>query len=367
MKPNNPFLISGYVSPEYFCDRQAETATIINALSNERDITLISPRRMGKTGLIKHTFHTIKEQNPEIITIYVDIFATQTLGDFVKLLANAVLGQLDSAPQKAFNRVVQFLKSCRPTMTFDEISGIPEFTIDIAPNSEETTLKEIFEYINSSEKRCYIAIDEFQQITEYPEHGVEALLRSHIQFTPNVGFIFSGSKQHIMQQMFLSAKRPFYQSAQLLSLEKVDRSIYYSFAHNFLPALDEDVFNNLYDNFDGHTWYVQYVLNRLYSYQSTPDDALVKRAISEITNEYAYSYQALLEAYPPLAVRLLRAIASEGCAPQITSGDFIARHKLKAASSVNSAAKKLVDRELIYKTSNGYIIYDRFMNQFLKS
>lgn len=86
---------------------------------------------------------------------------------------------------------------------------MPEVSIDIATDKEETTLKEIFNYLQSSEKRCYIAIDEFQQITEYPEKGVEALLRSYIQFLPNVRFIFAGSKQHVMQEMFLSTKRPF--------------------------------------------------------------------------------------------------------------------------------------------------------------
>lgn len=209
MKPNNPFLISGYYSPEYFCDRERETQTITDALYNGRNITLIAPRRMGKTGLVKHVFHKLKEQQADIVTLYMDIYSTQNLGDFVRLFANTVLGQLDSAPQKALSRVAQFIKSCRPVFTFDELTGVPKATIELAPAAEEATLKEIFDYLKSSDKRCYIAIDEFQQITNYPEKGVEALLRSYIQFIPNVNFIFAGSKQHVMQEMFLSAKNPF--------------------------------------------------------------------------------------------------------------------------------------------------------------
>lgn len=114
MKPNNPFLISGYYSPEYFCNREQETQTITDALYNGRNLTLIAPRRMGKTGLIKHVFHRLKEQQADIVTLYMDIYSTQNLGDFVRLLANTVLGQLDSAPQKALSRVSQFIKSCRP-------------------------------------------------------------------------------------------------------------------------------------------------------------------------------------------------------------------------------------------------------------
>ena len=207
MKPNNPFLIAGYHSPEFFCDRETETSAILDALHNGRNVTLIAPRRMGKTGLIRHAFYRLKEQEPDILTLYMDIYSTQSMGDFVRLFANTVLGKLDPAPQKAISRIGQFIRSCRPVFTFGELTGIPKVTIEVAPQEEESTLKEIFDYLGSSEKRCYIAIDEFQQIAEYQEKGIEALLRSYIQFLPNVNFIFAGSKQHLMQEMFMSSKR----------------------------------------------------------------------------------------------------------------------------------------------------------------
>lgn len=218
MKPNNPFLISGYYSPELFCDREQETRAILEALHNGRNVTLIAPRRMGKTGLIRHAFYRLKEQQPDIDTFYLDIYSTQSLGDFVRLFASTVLGQLDSAPQKALSRISKFVRSSRPVFDFDESAGVPKVTIDVAPAEEENTLKEIFEYLGSSEKRCYVAIDEFQQIVEYSEKGVEALLRSYIQFLPNVNFIFVGSKQHQMQEMFTSSRRPFYQSTDRKSV-----------------------------------------------------------------------------------------------------------------------------------------------------
>lgn len=371
MKPNNPFLISGYYSPEYFCNRERETQTITDALYNGRNLTLIAPRRMGKTGLIKHVFHRLKEQQADIVTLYMDIYSTQNLGDFVRLLANTVLGQLDSAPQKALSRVSQFIKSCRPVFTFDELTGVPKVTIEIAPAAEETTLKEIFDYLKSSDKRCYIAIDEFQQIADYPEKGVEALLRSYIQFIPNVNFIFAGSKQHVMQEMFLSAKRPFYQSTQTLSIDRIERDAYYDFAAKFFASqrreFSRTTFDAIYNRFDGRTWYIQSILNRLYGYSAAIDEKLVTYAVAEIVAESTYAYENLLNAYPSGSVRLLKAIASERCVKEILSGDFISQHKLKAASSVNSAIKKLVGNELVYRTEEGYIVYDRFMGEWLRN
>ena len=369
MRPNNPFLISGYHSPEFFCDREQETAKIIDALHNGRNITLIAPRRMGKTGLIRHVFHHLKQEQPEIVTLYMDIFATQSLGEFVRTFASTVLGKLDTAPQKALNRVSQFIRSCRPVFTFDEILGVPKVSIDVAPAAEESTLKEIFDYLASSEKRCYIAIDEFQQITEYEEKGIEALLRSYIQFLPNVNFIFAGSKKHVMQEMFTSSKRPFYQSTQVVTIDAIDKAAYAEFAmehfskHN--SELSREVFDAIYDKYDGHTWYMQAILNRLYGYNRNVNAELVAYATSEIIDEYSYSYGDLLKAYSAGNVKLLKAIAQEGCVKEVLAGDFIAKYRLRAASSVNASLKKLVERELIYQTDEGYIVYDRFMGEWL--
>ena len=371
MKPNNPFLISGYHSPEFFCDREQETAKILDALSNGRNVTLIAPRRMGKTGLIRHAFYHLKEQQPEIVTLYMDIFSTQSLGDFVRLFANTVLGKLDSAPQKALSRISQFIRSCRPVFTFDEITGVPKVTIDVAPAEEENTLKEIFDYLASSEKRCYIAIDEFQQITEYDEKGVEALLRSYIQFLPNVNFIFAGSRKHVMQEMFTSSKRPFYQSTQVVTIDAINKEKYAQFAiehftkHN--TELPIDVFDAIYDKYNGHTWYMQALLNRLYGYNRNVDLELVAYATEQIIAEYSYSYADLLRSYTAGNVKLLKAIAQEGCVKEVLAGDFIAKYKLRAASSVSSSLKKLLNNELVYLTDQGYIIYDRFMGEWLSN
>lgn len=370
MKPNNPFLITGYHSPEYFCDRESETSTILDALHNGRNLTLVAPRRMGKTGLIRHAFYKLKEQESEIVTLYMDIYSTQSLGDFIRLFANTVLGKLDTTHQKALNRISRFIRSCRPVFTFDEMTRVPKVTIDVAPADEENTLKEIFEYLASSERRCYIAIDEFQQIAEYPEKGVEALLRSYIQFVPNVNFIFAGSKQHVMQEMFASSKRPFYQSTQLLTIGAIEKEEYADFAISRFATHDallpREAFNAIYEKYDGHTWYIQYILNRLYGYNRNVDMALIAYADEQIVSELSYSYADMLKAYTVGQVRLLKAIAREGCVSEPMAGDFISKNNLTAASSVSASLKKLLDNELVYKSDAGYIIYDRFMGEWLR-
>ena len=372
MKPNNPFLVYGYHSPAYFCDRETETQKIISALNNERNLTLIAPRRMGKTGLIKNVFHNMAEQEKKIFCFYMDIYSTRDLKAFVQVLAKTVLGELDTLSQSALRKLMSFFKSCRPVISADERTGTPTVTLDFLPEQSEQTLKEIFDYIKDSGKRCYLAIDEFQQITEYPEKGVEALLRSYIQFIPNVHFIFSGSKKHVMEEMFTSGKRPFYQSTQMMVLKEIPEETYYQFASRFFEKaereLPKEIFSYIYDLEDGHTWYIQTILNRLYetSYK-TINKERVDQTVSNILEEQESVYQKNLVLLTNNQVNLLKAVAMEDCAQSVNSSEFIKKYNLKTPSSVNVALKSLLNKELLYKTSKGYIVYDRFMGKWLKS
>lgn len=368
--PKNPFLVYGYARPRYFCDREAETQKLLSALDNERNVTLIAPRRMGKTGLIKNVFYALREQRPEVACFYMDIFATRDLSAFVRLLAKTVLGQLDTLSESVLHKLTSFFRSCRPVISTDELTGIPSVTLDFVPDRSEQTLKEIFDYMAASGRSCYLAIDEFQQIASYPEGGTEALLRSYIQFIPNVRFIFAGSSRHLMEEMFMSAKRPFYQSTQLMVLGEIDEESYYQFAKNFFKLkghqLDKSVFHWIYTRFEGHTWYMQALLNRLYERdESILDIRQAEQVIVGLLEENAPIYQNLIPLLTDNQLALMQAIAREGKVMAPNSGEFILGHGLKTPSSVNVALKSLVEKELVYKSANGYMVYDRFMSIWL--
>jgi hypothetical protein len=292
------------------------------------------------------------------------------LNDFVKVFAESVLGKIEGGLEKTMKKFASFFRSFRPVISYDALTGQPELSVKIEQETAGQSLQEVFAYLKQSNKRCYIAIDEFQQISEYPEKGTEALLRSYIQFLPNVKFIFSGSRQHLMSDIFLSAKRPFYQSTQILPLTTIDKNMYFHFANTHLQknrcGITEECFSALYSQFEGHTWYIQAVLNRLYEYRKDINSTdIVYYAIRELLEENTYSYQELLNAYSNVQVNLLRAIATEKIVAQISSGDFVTRYRLRNASSVSRSLTKLIDNELVYKSEKGYIIYDRFFGLWL--
>jgi len=370
MSVKNPFITVGYQSPEYFCDREAETAALVEAMENDRNVTLMAPRRYGKTGLIENAFYRLRKDYG-YQTVVLDLFSAQNLKDFTRIFAAAVFKHLETTSEKALSAATRFLKSCRPTLTIDPSDMSHKFSFDIASDDGGATLSEVFDYLSTRKTRIAIALDEFQQITEFPEKGVEALLRTLVQRVPGIGFVFAGSRQHIMREMFSSASRPFFQSTQKMHLDVIAYDSYLAFAQKWFAqdgrTLAAPVFESIYRRFDGITWYVQATLNRLYSRrEKSPSVKDVDDVVRQLVGEGSYDYRALVEALPEASVALLRAIAREGVAHEVTSASFVSRHGLRAPSTTAEALDRIVKKELAYKLGDGYVVYDRLFGMWLK-
>ena len=370
---NNPFVVYGYKGPEYFCDRVAESNKICSALRNERNVTLVSPRRMGKTGLIHHVFNKMETEDKECKCFYIDIFATKNIEQFVQTLGSAVIGKLDSFSQSALRKIQEFFSAWRPAVTFDQLTGLPTVTLDIKQNEGNESLKQIFEYMKMSGKRCYIAIDEFQQIQNYSERGLEALLRSYIQFQPNVYFIFSGSHQHMMEEMFLSANRPFFQSSMVMSLGCIDFEEYMQFANRMIEGqnrtIGQETFQRIYDFAGGITWYVQAILHGIYEHPDRiVDKTLVDDVVKELVEEQSATFQNYCAWLTDNQYALLKAIAYEKSVKSPLAQQFIHTHHLPATSSVKTALRTLEDKMLVSRSANdGYSVSDKLFALWLLS
>ncbi|MDR0812171.1 MAG: ATPase [Paludibacter sp.] len=372
MKKINPFVITGYVSPEYFCDRENESIELIRLLQNGNNVTLIASRRMGKTGLISHCFEN-EEIKQNFRTFFVDIYATKSLNDFVFLLSKNILSQLKPFGIKAIEGFLSAIKSLRTELSYDA-AGVPSLSIGIGQiERTEQSLDEIFDYLNKSDKPCIVAIDEFQQIASYPEKNAEALLRTYVQRCPMVRFIFAGSQRHLMGTMFLSAARPFFASASMIYLESINRERYANFAQKHFSDADKYVdnkcFETIYDTFGGVTWYVQKVLNEVFSQTSASEIFNLDNlpvVISKIVESYKYYFFDSLFRLPDKQSKLLIAMAKEGQVKNPTSSIFVKKYNLVSASSVQAALNGLLEKDFITREQNFYLVYDRFFALWLK-
>jgi hypothetical protein len=361
----NPFLTQGYAGKEYFCNRQAETNILLTTLENGRNVTLISLRRMGKTGLIHHAFQELKSDS-----VYVDILHTTTLREFTVAFGKAVLNQLESPLGKSWKQVTSIFKKIQPSIKFDPLSGQPAFDLTLATEKEtENTLEDIFNYLKKRKKKTVIAVDEFQQISFYPEKKTEALLRSYVQNLHHVQFIFSGSSKHILTAMFSHAGRPFYQSTQFLFLDHLKKEDYTPFIiHHFTKSrkkIDLKSIEEIIEWTKLHTFYVQLFCHKVFLRADKLVDpqllANVKEEIFEENEPYFISYKNLLT---DQQWNLLKAIAKEGEVHKINQKNFLNTHHL-SASTVQRSIKALEEREMIVHENDAYRVYDVFLGRWL--
>lgn len=370
--PRNPFVVGKYVSDNYFCDRVKETEFLRKQILNGRDVALISPRRMGKSGLIQHFFNqsSIRE---EYYVFFVDIYSTTSLAEFVYLFGKEIYEQLKPQKTQWKEKFFQVISSFRVGFKLDAMSGAPSFDLGLGDiHAPQSTLDEIFNYIDEADKPCIIAIDEFQQIGEYPEKNVEALLRTQIQRCKKAQFVFSGSKRHLMNNMFNSPSKPFYQSVISMGLDPIPMDEYAKFALRMFEqrgkGLDVDIVNVVWRQFDGYTWYVQMVMNELFSMTekgSQCDKTMIADAYANIIHVQESSYKNILSQLAPRQKVVLQAIAKEGNACNITSAKFIGKYNLGTASSVQAAVKSLVNNDLITVENGIYRVSDYFFSTWL--
>lgn len=374
VKIKNPFVIGTYVAADYFCDREQETAILRKNLDNGRNVALIAPRRLGKTGLIQHLFHN-KEIRKEYNTLFVDLYSTNTLAEMVQMLANAIYEQLKSKTDRWWEKFSTVISSLSIGLSVDHLTGQPSFQISLGQiHSPEVSLQQIFNYLETTEKPCIVAIDVFQQIAHYAEKNVEALLRTYIQKCANTHFIFSGSKRHMMTQIFNSPSRPFYQSAICMSLEPLPLEVYADFAEKkfkeYHKNIERNVIHRVYQDFDGFTWYVHMILNEMFALtdeEGTCNMDLYPQALDNVILSQQNLYNEQMSLLAPKQKMVLEAIALEKKARGVTSAAFIKKYSLPSTSSVQAAMKGLLEKELITQTEDVFQVYDYFFAHWLRN
>ncbi|MBT4178372.1 MAG: ATP-binding protein [Candidatus Marinimicrobia bacterium] len=364
----NPFLISVYKEPSFFCNREKETKKCINAVSNQRNLVIYAIRRMGKTGLIHHVFYQLQKSN-NFNLFYIDIDQTNNLNDFLNTLIN---GLIKGQKKSVYGKLIDFIKQLRPTITFDPNTGYPEIKLN-TNNAQDSkaSIESVLNYLESLDKPVIIAIDEFQRITDYPEKRVEAFLRSHIQHLNNVTFIFSGSKSSLLQAMFSNYNRPFYQSAELMHMERLHPETYCDFIMNHFSNSGKTIHKSTVElgiNWaDNHTFYVQYLFNTIWG---NGIEEINTTVLQELQSEIIESRSALYANYRNLLThkqfRLLKGIAMEGAVEKPNSNQFIQKYNLGSASTVNSALKTLRAKELIYSEDGCIKLYDVFQSKWFQ-
>jgi len=372
--PANPFVISGYYGKNWFCDREKETRLLLSYIKNKNNLTLFALRRLGKTGLIQHVFDQLSSSS-RTACIYVDIFSTTSIKGFTNQLANAVYSRF---PEKKGigQRFFSFLKLLRPVFSYDALTGNPEVTLDLThPKDYERTIQQILSFLDKQPVKIVVAVDEFQQITTYPEKNTEALLRTSIQHLKNCCFIFCGSNHRIMTEMFNSAKRPFYGSCLNISMDYINEKEYTGFInklfHQNKRSITEEAIDYILVFTERHTYYTQMVCNQVFA---TGNKNVKKEDVLKVCNEILTLNEPIFYQYRTLLTtgqwQLLTAIARETKVIRPHSADFIHKYKLGTSSVVTRGLEALLAKEMVYYNNSikepYYAVYDKFLMRWLQ-
>jgi hypothetical protein len=295
--------------------------------------------------------------------------ATTSLREFSEVFGKAVLTVIGKN-EALMKKILKRLSALRLKLTIDHLTGEPALSLDVNNAREaEKSLDTIFRYLAEQPYRIAIAIDEFQQITSYPEKNLEAILRTHLQTVNNVNVIFSGSRKHILTEIFSSPDRPFYNITEMMEISNIEPEIYKKFIREKFRkgfvSISEPALDRIIEITRLHTFYVQYFCNRLYSEYDIIDTDNVDQSLITILRENEPVYANYLNLLTTMQYRVLKAIALHDGIDNPMSKEFLSDYDLGAASSVSQAIKSLSDKEFVFFSKGRYRLNDVFLAQWI--
>lgn len=368
-KPSNPFLLTGYHSPAYFCDRETELAWLMDQFDNERNAVLHSWRRVGKTALLRHFFHTLGEKR-KADCVYVDLLGTASPEDAQRRVAEALLHQWAEPTKPLGKRIIQLVSSIGATIGFDSQSGTPQLTFGLAANSSvSANFEAMGRFLQENPKPVVICLDEFQQVALYPT-SAEAMFRTWAQQFPMVRFVYSGSHRHMMISMFSEKARPFYRSAQVLALDTLDPGTYQSFILQLFKkekrVIRKEIIDQVFLWTRMQTYYVQLICNKLFAKDLEANTNQLIEIFDEVIQQEIPVFAAYQSLMSEFQWRLLVAIARAESVRNPMSKEFLSAHDLGAASSVRTALTALEKKEFVIRQNEQYTLHDTLLMRWLQ-
>ncbi len=369
--PYNPFLLSGYHSPDYFCDREEELNWLIAQMKNERNAVIHSWRRTGKTALLRHFLYHI-EKSKQGEGLLIDLLGTTQLTDANKRIVSAVLNRFGELEKGLGPKLLKLLSTVGATFSLDPQSGTPQVGVGlISDKAIPQSLEAIGAFLQERKLPVVLIIDEFQQITTYPDGNAEAIFRSWMQSFPMIRFVFSGSHRHMMTSLFNEVARPFYRSAELRSLDPLPKGVYSTFIKSWFhkgdKKINDDSLARIFVWTNMQTYYVQLVCNKLYAKCDVVELDSVEEVFDEIIEQEAPVFSTYQSLFTSFQWRVLTSIARNEQVENPLSQDFISLYELGAPSSVNSALKALLKREFVIHTDTKYQLHDVLLMRWIQS
>ncbi len=361
----------GIANGEAFCNREKERKKLIANIKSRQHTLIMSPRRYGKTSLVKYA---IEETNTILgeADLFVAVDAKHIEHQIITAIKN-VIRQINTPIEQTLEILRQFFINISAKWTVGtqgvNIALTPEKDLDHA-----TAIKEALLALDSllEKKKGYAVffIDEMQEIGEVAEgKGIEGAIRHVAQQTRSLSFVFSGSSRHLLAKMFYDKARPLYKLCDRMILDRIDEQAYNTHINKYINKkwgadLDDAAFKTIMTNTSRHPFYVNSLCRRILevSTKKPPMEDEVQQLWNAIVNEERQELGREMAVLSPGQRKILVAIAN-GENKGFTSKKFL--HKVNmTGSSVSEAIKILIEGDYLEKLEDGSA---RFIDPLLLS
>ena len=375
---DNPFVYGEIVTAAAFADREEERERLGRDLASGQKVFLISPRRYGKSSLVRDVMRGLARQ--KVLTVEVTVAASSSYVGFLESYAQALLSA-DTPVSRLTRWVSELMRTVKPEVRFDaDPSGSARFALAFpAVRTARDTARlaaEVFalpaRIAEARKQRLAIALDEFQAITSFDGGTVENALRAAVQDQRQVGYVFSGSEPSLMERM-LGPRRPFYKAGPVMRLAKINADDFAAFVDERFRGSGVRPEDGLGDAIVDLAANVPYDVQRL-AHEMWDDikeagtktaglddlHVTLTRLLGEQHTMFEESWQRLT--LPQRAV--LRALVIEE-GRELMSADVRARHRLPGTSTVQAALAALLRQDIITKDSGRYVTVDSLYREWV--
>lgn len=369
---NKPFVFGVAASGDNFTDREHETARLLTNFRSGVNTVLISPRRWGKTSLVRKVCRLA--QTDELKIVYLDIFSCRSDADFYDAFASAVLKQTSAKVEEWMENIRQFLSRISPKISLGA-DPAADFSLSLELTPKREDIDEILQLPEKiAEKkgcRIVVCIDEFQQIGEFKDSKTfQKRLRSVWQLQKHVAYCLFGSKKHLMNELFERKSLPFYKFGDTVYLQKIATADWVGYIRSRFEATGKSIPAELAEEIcrrvDNHSSYVQQLAWLVWT--RTGKEATrqeLEAAFQDIIDQNTPLFEKQTESLTSFQMNFLRAII-DGVHSEFTTQEVMRKYQLGSSANVSIIKRALIKKELIEIDKRKAVIPDPIMKVWLQ-
>lgn len=360
------------VSGNNFTDRIQESRRLKMDFENGLNVVLISPRRMGKTSLVKHVQQEVDSE--QIQTVYMDIYDCRSEYDFYNKFASELMKQTSGKMETVLENIKQFLVRLTPKISFSpDPASDYSFSLGISP--KEYAPEEILQLpellARHIGKHIVVCIDEFQQVAEWPDSlQVQKRMRGVWQHQEHVSYCIFGSRQHMMNRLFQNRKMPFYQFGEPNYLQPIPTAdwipfIRQKFAQKGLSIAAEQV-STICDLVQNQSSYVQQLAwNVMLNTEKEVGEYEIEQGVNDLLAQCTPLFMEQTSSFTSCQMNFLKAIAN-GVHKEFTSKEVLSLYNIGSKSNIQKLKTFMLDKDFVSETAEGIFISDPVMLLWLQ-